>query len=58
MLAVEISRQAIETLQGNIETNGFAGKVVPVHADGFSHPAIEKRAPFDLIVMNILPSRC
>lgn len=30
------------------------GVIIPLQADGFSHPAIAARGPYDLIVMNIL----
>lgn len=54
VVAVDIERQAVETLQQNAAENGLAEWVLPVHSDGFSHPEIDPRAPFDLIVMNIL----
>lgn len=54
VLATDIERQAIETLQRNAVNNGFADAITGVHADGFDHADITARAPFDLIVMNIL----
>ncbi len=52
--AGELDSQAVETLRKNAEANGYAGRVVAVHAEGFNHPELKKQAPFDLIVMNIL----
>ena len=55
VLATDIAKSAVETLAHNIATNDVAS-ITPIHADGFAHPAIAARAPFDLIVMNILPA--
>ena len=52
--AGELNAQAVETLRKNIEANGYAGRIHPLSANGFDHPALKKEAPFDLIVMNIL----
>lgn len=54
VLAVDISAQAIETLQQNARVNGVDKHVEGISADGFKHPAISTRAPYDLILMNIL----
>jgi ribosomal protein L11 methyltransferase len=32
----------------------LSGATIPLHTEGFSHPAIAAAAPFDLITMNIL----
>lgn len=40
--------------EGKHEVQGEGG-ITPLHADGFDHPKIASSAPFDLIVMNILP---
>lgn len=54
VLATDIAKSAVETLKENItQNNGTA--ITPIHADGFAHPEIAARAPFDLMVMNILP---
>ena len=54
VLATDMAKSAIETLKQNItQNNGTA--ITPIHADGFAHPEIAARAPFDLMVMNILP---
>jgi ribosomal protein L11 methyltransferase len=54
VLATDIAKSAVDTLKQNILENKVAS-ITPIHADGFAHPAIAARAPFDLIVMNILP---
>lgn len=40
--------------EGTSEARG-EGEITPLQADGFAHPKVAERAPFDLIVMNILP---
>lgn len=54
VVAVEVERQAIDTMQKNAAENGLADKLIAVHSDGFAHPDIAAHAPYDLIVMNIL----
>lgn len=54
VLAVDSDRRAVETLRKNASRNGCGAQVDALQADGFKHPAIENRAPFDLITMNIL----
>jgi ribosomal protein L11 methyltransferase len=54
VVAVDIERQAIETLRENARANAVDSLIHPVHSDGFAHPAIQAAAPFDLILMNIL----
>ena len=54
VLAVDISRQAVETLRENVASNAVDSLIRPLQADGFAHPEIQAAAPFDLILMNIL----
>lgn len=54
VIAADIERQAIEIVQQNAVHNKVGDWVFSVHSDGFRHPEITARAPFDLIVMNIL----
>lgn len=54
VVAVDIERQAVETLQQNARANAVDSLIRAVHSDGFAHPAIQAAAPFDLILMNIL----
>lgn len=53
VLAVDLDKQAVETLAANAAANEVAG-ITALQADGFDHPEIKKQAPYDLIVMNIL----
>ncbi|MBX9726638.1 MAG: 50S ribosomal protein L11 methyltransferase [Rickettsiales bacterium] len=55
VMAVEREREAAEILKANIHHNHFIHQITPIHADGFHHPDIAARAPYDLLVMNILP---
>ncbi len=56
VLAVDNSIQAIETLQENRTRLVLdSSAVAALNAEGFAHPVIAASAPFDLIVMNILP---
>ena len=54
IIAVEMERQAIETLRANAVANGMESRISAIHADGFRHADIAPHAPFDLLVMNIL----
>ncbi|MBA4748350.1 MAG: 50S ribosomal protein L11 methyltransferase [Sphingopyxis sp.] len=59
MLASDIDPVSVDVLIGNARLNGFAvgrarGQVLGVAAPGTNHPAIRHRAPFDLIIANIL----
>jgi ribosomal protein L11 methyltransferase len=54
VVATELDRQAAEILQENVRINARAANITVLQADGFNHPQLHARAPFDLIVMNIL----
>lgn len=54
VMATDTSRQAIETTLENAASNGLSSLVTPIHASGFDDTRIGYKAPFDLIVMNIL----
>lgn len=54
VVATDIAAQAVEVLKQNVKANGLEALVTTLQADGFSHPAIAARGPYDLIVMNIL----
>jgi len=54
VLAADIDTIAVEVARANARLNGAGPLVRTVAADGFDHPAIRARAPFDLIVANIL----
>ncbi|WP_019221494.1 50S ribosomal protein L11 methyltransferase [Bartonella senegalensis] len=54
VLASDIDPVAIQVAQHNIELNGVKKYITAVSATGFNHDEIASRAPFDLIVANIL----
>ncbi len=54
VVASDIDAVAIEVTDENAAANGVAPLVLGVTADGLTHPLIAARAPFDLIVANIL----
>jgi ribosomal protein L11 methyltransferase len=54
VIASDIDPVAVEITRENAAANGEAPLVRAVVADGLTHPAIARAAPFDLIVANIL----
>ena len=54
VLAGDIDPVAVRVARCNAALNGVAPLVRPIVADGLAHPEIRARAPFDLIVANIL----
>ena len=54
VMASDIDPVAVKVARENVRLNGVAQFVRTVTATGLSHAAIEKRAPYDLIVANIL----
>jgi ribosomal protein L11 methyltransferase len=54
ILATDIDPIAIKVAKANFARNGVAPEVTAITAAGLAHPAIAARAPFDLIVANIL----
>ncbi|WP_208440501.1 50S ribosomal protein L11 methyltransferase [Bartonella raoultii] len=54
VLASDIDPIALKVAQHNIELNGVKEYVTAVTATGFAHEEIASRAPFDLIIANIL----
>ncbi len=54
VLAVDIDDWAVRTAAANALSNGLGAHLRVVQGDGFSSPEIRRRAPFDLIVANIL----
>jgi ribosomal protein L11 methyltransferase len=54
VLASDIDPEAIAVTRENAVINGEAPLIQAVTADGLTHPAIAHKAPFDLIVANIL----
>jgi ribosomal protein L11 methyltransferase len=56
VIASDIDPVAIDVTRQNARSNGTSPLVQAVTADGLTHSAIRARAPFDLIVANILAS--
>ena len=54
VLAVDIDDWAVRTAAANARSNGLGALVRVMQGDGFSGSEIRHRAPFDLIVANIL----
>ncbi|WP_208437399.1 50S ribosomal protein L11 methyltransferase [Bartonella taylorii] len=54
ILASDIDPIAIQVAQHNAELNGVKKYITTVTATGFTHDQIASRAPFDLIIANIL----
>jgi ribosomal protein L11 methyltransferase len=55
ILATDIDIDAVKVAQENIEKNN-ASNIVAIQADGIDHQTINSRAPFELIICNILSS--
>lgn len=54
VLATDIDETSVGIASENAMLNGVAARVTTILADGFNHPEIAKRAPFDFIFANIL----
>ncbi len=54
VLASDIDWRSALVARDNARLNGAGNLVVAVHAPGFSSPKIRARAPFDLVLANIL----
>ena len=54
IVAVDLERSAVEATRANAAENGLGERIHAVHSDGFRHPDITARAPYNMILMNIL----
>ncbi len=54
VIASDIDQVAVQITRQNATSNGEGALVRAMTADGLVHPALAKRAPYDLIVANIL----
>ena len=54
VIAVDNDPIAVRVAGENARLNGVARQVTTIHADGYSHPLVRRRRPFDLILANIL----
>lgn len=55
-VATDICADSITTAQEQLELNDCAENIDLIHADGFENDAIQKYAPYDLVIANILPN--
>lgn len=56
VLASDIDVVAVEVTRENAAANGEAPLVRALTADGLTHPVLARKAPYDLIIANILAS--
>jgi ribosomal protein L11 methyltransferase len=54
VLATDIDPRSVETARENAQLNGVGALVTAVHAADLRAPSINARAPFDLVLANIL----
>lgn len=54
VLAVDNDPVAVRVARENIRLNGLDGRVTALFADGLRHRLVRRRAPFDLVLANIL----
>jgi ribosomal protein L11 methyltransferase len=54
VMASDIDAVAVEVTKENAASNGECALVRAVTADGLTHPALAARAPYDLVIANIL----
>ncbi|PIB24009.1 ribosomal protein L11 methyltransferase [Amylibacter kogurei] len=54
VMASDIDEVATETALANVKSNGLEGRIDVVTCAGFDHPKLHSKAPYDLILANIL----
>lgn len=54
VLAADISPKAVADTHAQIIAHGLESRIEAVRSDGFSNPLITQRAPYDLIICNLL----
>ena len=54
VLAIDIDARSVQTARANAALNGVGSLVTAVHASGLRAPEAVARAPFDLVLSNIL----
>jgi len=52
--ASDFDPEAVRVAGENVRKNALAGRIALVAALGLDHPALRRRAPFDLVIANIL----
>lgn len=54
VIAADIEKQAIAATIQNAKANQLQELITAVRSDGFAHPTIAQKAPYDLVIGNIL----
>jgi ribosomal protein L11 methyltransferase len=54
IIASDFDPEAVRVAKDNVRKNALAGRIRVVTAPGLDHPALRRRAPFDLLIANIL----
>lgn len=54
LVASDVDPEAVRVAAENVRKNALAGRIGLVAAIGLDHPVIRRRAPFDLVIANIL----
>lgn len=51
--AADIQACAVDTTRRNVKHNGLVERIHAVRSDGYRHPDIQQRAPYDLVICNM-----
>jgi ribosomal protein L11 methyltransferase len=54
LIATDMDLQSVTVAAENIRINGTARQISVICANGIAHPDVRRRAPFDLLIANIL----
>ena len=54
IIASDFDPEAVRVARENVRKNALAGRIALVAALGLDHPALRHRAPYDLVIANIL----
>jgi ribosomal protein L11 methyltransferase len=54
IIAADMDPQSVKVATENVRLNGASSRIALVTAAGLSHPRLRQRAPFDLLIANIL----
>lgn len=54
ILATDIDRQSVVVAEANVRLNATHAQIRCLVSDGLANPAVRQRAPFDLVIANIL----
>lgn len=54
IVASDLDRQSVLVARENMRANGVGGRIQAIVAGGLQHPVLRARAPYDLLIANIL----